>query len=476
VCTNRRIFVEQSPNNTVFERTFYDPCTFRSRIFYESSQVEHMGNKEAALRIGQVAAQLRVTAYHLRQLCKCSLIEAEQSPGGHYRIPLSEVERLQSEGVPPAPTFIGEQQLEPAAPARAPHPNRLAPPSPAVIGALEDAEIEESAVRRKEATLHKLRLELEQQEVEDQLQARDRRQDAVEAAERQKAAAAQAEQLRRKWRDEWIETALRSLPDGARRETEVEVNGAVEDVLASLQPSQPWYVIQRLVNAAVQKALRPWSRRQEVKRALESAMNKLGWEVRSSSDFVPLKQRAWEAAVAAVGGIRVEAGYSEMETAATQAVQPMIQQYEHASACRRVLSSIRLYGVGSAEREQATQAVRKALAELPIGATQRHIEDAKQAALAPFETAIADHEEVRRLAAEQQRKRSAAQFSLMLQLDHVARYLQETYEWRSHGELVEECDRLRPLIKAALVEELMQRPDMDGQVIRRRIERLCRKL
>jgi hypothetical protein len=120
--------------------------------------------------------------------------------------------------------------------------------------------------------------------------------------------------------------------------------------------------------------------------------------------------------------------------------------------------------------------VRKALAELPIGATQRHIEDAKQAALAPFETAIADHEEVRRLAAEQQRKRSAAQFSLMLQLDHVARYLQETYEWRSHGELVEECDRLRPLIKAALVEELMQRPDMDGQVIRRRIERLCRKL
>jgi hypothetical protein len=250
----------------------------------------------------------------------------------------------------------------------------------------------------------------------------------------------------------------------------------VEDLLASLQPSQPWYVIQRLVNAAVQKALRPWSRRQEVKRALESAMNKLGWEVRSSSDFVPLKQRAWEAAVAAIGGIRVEAGYSEMEAAAIQAVQPMIQQYEHVAACGRVLSSIYLSGAGSAEREQATDTVRKALAELPIGAAQRQIQDAKQAALAPFETAIAGREKAQRLEAEQQRKRWDAKLTVTLELDHIARYLEQTYEWRSHGELVEECDRLRPLIKAALVEELMQRPDMDGQAIRRRIERLCRKL
>ena len=35
--------------------------------------------KDAALRIGQAATQLEISPHHLRQLCKCGLVEAELS-------------------------------------------------------------------------------------------------------------------------------------------------------------------------------------------------------------------------------------------------------------------------------------------------------------------------------------------------------------------------------------------------------------
>lgn len=429
-----------------------------------------MKSSEAALRIGQAAAQLGVSAYHLRQLCRCGLVEAEQSAAGQWRIPLSEIERLQTEGVPAAPTFIEEQQ--PAAPAPASRSNRLAPPSPAVIGALEDAEIEESTVRRKEATVHKLRLELEEQEVQDQLEARERRQDALETAERQKAATAQAQQLRRKWLDEWLHYALNSLPYGAYRETELEIHGAVEAALTSLQPNQPRYIVQRLVDAAVGKALRPWKRQQEIKRAIESAMNKLTWEVRFRSEFAALKQRAWEAAVAAVAGIRAEASDDEMETAAIQAVQPMVREYDHLQACQRVLSWIYVSGATLQEQEDAKGAVQNALAALPIGATQKQLDAAKQAALVPFEEAVANREEAARLKAEKQRKRRDAQFKVDGELAHIEGYLKQEYEFDNYFKMLEERDRLRPLISKTLVEELLEDPNMDADDLRARIEEL----
>jgi hypothetical protein len=432
-----------------------------------------MSNKEAALRIGQAAAQLGVTPHHLRQLCKCGLVEAEQSPGGQWRIPMSEIERLASEGVPAAPSFMEEQQPELAAPAPSSRSNRLAPPSPAVIGAVEDAEIEEAAVRRKESTVHKLRLELEEQEVQDQLEARERRQAALDAAERQKSATAQAEQLRRKWLDEWTQYALRSLPSGAHRETELEVHAAVQDALASLQPNQPNYIIQRLVDAAVGKALRPWRRQQDIKRAIESGMNRLAWDVRFNSEFAPLKKRAWEAAVAAVTGIRAEADYGEMETAAIQAIQPMIREHDHLKACRTALLGIYVPGATWQEQEEAKEAVQNALAQLPIGATQKQLDSAKKATLAAFEAAVENRKKAAALEAEQQRKRRDAESKVNCQLDHIEHYLQQEYEFGGgYFEMARERDRLRPLISKALVEELLEDPGMDADDIRDRIEEL----
>src|ERR1035438_9939805 len=52
---------------------------------------------------GQVARQLGTTLAAIRVLCENRVIAAETTPGGHLRIPSSEVERLKRDGLPPIP-------------------------------------------------------------------------------------------------------------------------------------------------------------------------------------------------------------------------------------------------------------------------------------------------------------------------------------------------------------------------------------
>ena len=84
---------------------------------------------EAALRIGQASKELGVTAHHLRRLCASNLVEAETSPGGQYRIPLLEIERLKRSGVPPIPILIEEAPI-----------GNESKPSPSAAGPQADAD------------------------------------------------------------------------------------------------------------------------------------------------------------------------------------------------------------------------------------------------------------------------------------------------------------------------------------------------
>jgi hypothetical protein len=52
---------------------------------------------------GQVARQLGTTLAAVRVVCENRVIAAETSPGGHWRVSASEVERLKRAGVPPIP-------------------------------------------------------------------------------------------------------------------------------------------------------------------------------------------------------------------------------------------------------------------------------------------------------------------------------------------------------------------------------------
>ena len=115
--------------------------------------------------------------------------------------------------------------------------------------------------------------------------------------------------------------------------------------------------------------------------------------------------------------------------------------------------------------------MRKALAALPIGAAATQLEKAEETALAPYKAAVATRKEKARLESEKQAQRSAVEWKVDLQLDHIARYLQKEYDFDGgYSEMRREADRLRPLIQKALIDELLENPDMRSDEIRESIE------
>jgi excisionase family DNA binding protein len=415
---------------------------------------------------GQVARQLGTTPAAVRTLCESGVIAAETTPGGQWRVSAAEVERLKRQGLPPIPRPLPTEN-DPSASngtnGRHGHSELLAQPSDEVVAAADEVAITRSR-------LEKRKIERDMEENEDWFRARDRQRAEAEAAERQRAEVRQAGQQRQKWVQDWMRYALNSLPYGARRAVETELHTAVQETLSALQPSQPEVITQRLVDAAVHRALRPWNRKQEIDRALQAGMYKLAWDVRYRSEYAGLKQRAWEVAVAAVGKVRAEAGYNEMETAAVQAVQPMIREYEHQKACADIVRRVYIAGATVAEEDAAKDAVREALAALPIGAAPRQLEKAEETTLAQCKAAVAARKEKARLESEEQARRKAAEWKADMQLDHIARYLDEEYDFDEYWEMRREADRLRPAIREALIEELLENPGMSADEIRESIE------
>src|ERR1035437_6369776 len=87
---------------------------------------------------GQVARQLGTTLAAIRILCENRVIAAETTPGGHWRVPASEVERLQRDGLPPIPRPLPTESAPPASNGtvgRHGHPEFLAAPSAEVVSA-----------------------------------------------------------------------------------------------------------------------------------------------------------------------------------------------------------------------------------------------------------------------------------------------------------------------------------------------------
>src|ERR1017187_7893895 len=288
---------------------------------------------------GQVARQLGTTLATIRILCENRILAAETTPGGHWRVSASEVERLKRDGLPPIPRPLPTESAPPASngtAGRHGQPELLAEPSDEVVSAADLVVITRSM-------LEKRKIDRELEENEDWFRDRQRRQAAAEAAERQRTEGKQAEQRRLQWMQQWTQYALDSLPWGARQHVELEVHTMVQEALSGLGPSQPGAITRRLVDAAVHRALGPWNRKQDIERALQAGMNKLSWNVLYGSEYKELKQRAWDAAVAAGRKVREEASYPEMETAAVQAVQPMIREYEHEQACQRIVGRVYIF-------------------------------------------------------------------------------------------------------------------------------------
>jgi len=400
-------------------------------------------------------------------MCENGVVAAETTPGGQWRVPAHEVERLKRDGLPPIPRPMPTEDDPPESngkPARPNHSELAVRPSMEVASA-------QDLVAFMKATLEKRRIERDLEAEEDWFRERQRQQEAAAAVERERTEAMRGEQRRRQWMQEWIKYALDSVPFSARREVEIEVYSEVDAVLSNLETWQPEAIVRPLVDAAVRHALRPWQRNQDIQSAIDAAVCKLPWDVKNRPEHASSKMRAIDALAEAVRGLREQASREEMETATLLAVQPIIREYDHGQECERLVRRIYLFDATTEEEETAKDAARKALAELPINASRKELEKAEEGALAELKAVVAWRKEAARQESQRKAQRETAEWKVDLQLDYIACYLGREYVF-DPGELRREAERLRPVIRQTLIDEFLRKSNMSGTEIRHRIERL----
>jgi len=291
------------------------------------------------------------------------------------------------------------------------------------------------AEQRAQARLQRQQLRLEEARL---AEARD-----------QAAREAEARDRRRQWEARWLDHALRLLPSDTPRSFELDVHNAVAELLPNLDIYQPEQLTLRLIRAAVEKALESWHRQKEVEKIIDETRNQLPIQARSWGRTPnEWEARVMRAAADAIAQLGEDPQLPKIRATAVEAVNEVLAEYEawkagedHRQACEQMVRCV-------LDGDDAREAVRQALQKLSVGATRTRMENARDAALAPFRAAV----------------KAAADADLYLL--HVASHIEglgneETGEWdlgdyseryRLAGQLKA---KLRPVLIRKLSEELL---------------------
>jgi hypothetical protein len=373
---------------------------FDSRNFHSNpAEIKPMAT-QILYRVGQAAKDCGVSSYRIRRLCETGLINAEFT-GNQWQIPAAEVERLKRNGVPSAPKIVDSDDAEAS---RAPNakeraaPTLLAEPSPEMVAAAEEAEmsgrqltvarnkLEQNRARREEAEIYDFFAErakrLQEQEAEEQK----RYQEQLDTDGRKRDQAAAVER-REQFYSRWIEYALEKRPVKAPAETELDIHAEVLSALATVDAAERDSVVQRLVDGAVDRGLKPWKAREAKRAAIELAIAQLPYSMRYNESW---KWRAQKAASEALADVRPGATKEEMEPLARAGLQPLVAEYERAGKIEEAINSIHIDGATYDELRDARESVREALDALPQNATAKQIAQAKEQTLTPISARIAE--------------------------------------------------------------------------------------
>jgi hypothetical protein len=103
------------------------------------------------------------------------------------------------------------------------------------------------------------------------------------------------------------------------------------------------------------------------------------------------KTRMRAAAADAIAQLRDGASANEIQTAAQNAVIPLVREFESVRVRAEIVDGVcvELRGGDGREWEEGKEAVRAALADLPLGVSRRELERVRAKALAPIHAAIA---------------------------------------------------------------------------------------
>jgi hypothetical protein len=420
----------------------------------------------AYYRSGHAARRWGTTPHIVRRLCEAGLVEAELSHGDQWRIPASEVQRIEREGLPEIPAATlpqdnGDPEPEPPEDDLRQH-ELLAPPSATVVGSAEDVVVAENRLKR-------LKLERETEETRDWFREREREETEAEArrngAELSRQASEQARWLRSKWFDELTATALGTLPDDTPPEVRLDFLERLPTVLARSGPETSMVVVTQLVAAALQQALRPWLESRETSKAIEEACNILPFGARSFGSPTIWQRRASELASAALRKLPSNSTYQQKLLTATSAVAPVASDFEYSELRRRICEQTSLWGLSPQYRDEARVAIRAALEALPLGTSETALRRASEKAIAPFEEKSRQQERL----SEQERRVQKA-------LSHIGTYLDELYFADETGfadlsEVMGFGDRIRERIRKALLKKMKQ-GDLNDEELEALVEEL----
>jgi hypothetical protein len=308
-----------------------------------------------------------------------------------------------------------------------------------------EKERQEKAERRVAAAAERQAQAEERAQAQRQIQQL-RLEEAREAEAREQAESeTEVRHRRQEWETSWLDYALKLLPSDLPRNLELDVHQVVADLLPKLDAEQPEQLTKRLIQAAIDKALQPWHKRKQIEKIIEETRNQLPAHVRSwSSTPNEWEARAMRTAADAIAQAGEDAPLAKIRATAVEAGNKVRAEYEawkagenHRQACEQMVQWV-------FDGDDAREAVRQVLEKLPVGATRVKMENARDAALAPFRAA----------------KKAAADADRYLH--HVANHIEklgneETGDW-DLGDYFERCrlaEKLRAKLRPVLIQKLV---------------------
>lgn len=299
--------------------------------------------------------------------------------------------------------------------------------------------------------------------------------------EEQARAEQEAENKREEWLRSWERYAVNSLPRDVPPEVRLSVHEAVRDRLAELRPVPARDVAKVLVDAEVKRAVAGWKRDQEIAAILVECRDRRlplsGMRSWRGDPLTEWQVQAVKAAGAAIDQVRKGAPIDEIRAVAFQAVEPINWEFELVEKAAKVFASIpRCLVMATAdEREEGKRAVANALRKLSLTASEKEIEAARDAALAPLRARIGQREAEARRKNEQARRQSEAEFRVnRLGVSAVFDYLGtcENIEFSGFNDRWNTAQKVWDKIRPMLLKELLEMPNMTDQQIGKLIEKL----
>ena len=425
---------------------------------------------------GQLADELGVSQDLIRRLCQAGAIRAEETPGGQYRIPQSERDKLKSMGLPNLPRPLPGDRDRP--PADQPRSTGDLPDyvSDKTVAAFDEA-------YRLKAEVRTAVLERRLEETRDWQRRRERKEvemkEAEAAAERARKAQEEAAARRASSLREWESYALSRLRYDADPDLRLAVSEAVRTQLGKLDPIPSEDATRRIVNALLEAASRMQDGRKESKAIIKETFEALPWDVRCSTKYQDLHPRALQAITVAVDAVPVEATQELKTAAAQQAAQAVRKEFEHIQSCEELVRDLwaEVRDATADELEGAREGVRKALAALPPTASQQDREKVRDSAIANLRQQIG----ARRAEQERRKAEEERRYQAMLRLIFLSDYIcGELIRLERNGELdalevqerVEITEALEKKLRPILTEKLVHGPFMNHDDLMKRIGRL----